>query len=356
MMLRNPVVRSRLLACGVLWLATLTPACTVVNGQTQPTSTAATQPVKAATPSAAGKAGVAQPRNLQDLRDIERQVRAMVKRASAATVGVNVGSSQGSGVIVTPDGFVLTAAHVAVEPNLQVTLVLPDGKRIKAKTLGMNRGIDAGLMQITDPAPEGGWPYVEMGGSADLKNGQWVAALGHPGGFRRDRPPVLRIGRVLTRTNSLIVTDSTLVGGDSGGPLFDLDAKVIGIHSRIGNSTLSNIHVPVDSFAQTWERLAKSEVWGDRFGGGARGPLLGVLGEASDNGFKIDSITPDSPAAKAGIRAGDVITALDGTPIGGTQNLAEMLAKRKAGDEVKVGVTRGEEKLELKATLARRPS
>lgn len=321
------------------------------NAQTRPSTKPATGPATAPT-----RTGVMQPRTLEDLRSIEKQVQAVVKKASAATVGVSVGNSQGSAVIVTPDGFVLTAAHVAGEPNKEVTLILADGKRIRAKTLGMNRSIDSGMMQISDKAPEGGWPYAEMGKSGDLKNGQWVVALGHPGGYRKDRPPVLRIGRVLTRTNSLIVTDSTLIGGDSGGPLFDLDGKVVGIHSRIGNSTLSNIHVPVDSFSQTWERLAKAEAWGSGFGGASRSPLLGVLGEASDKGFRIDSVTADGPAAKAGIKAGDVITQFDGQPVGGTQNLAEMLAKRKAGDEVKIGIARGEEKLELKAKLAPRPS
>src|SRR4029077_15044098 len=80
------------------------------------------------------------------------------------------------------------------------------------------------------------------------------------------RPPVVRVGRILETTPKYLRTDCTLVGGDSGGPLFDMNGKVIGIHSRIGGSISFNIHVPVDTYAETWEKLAASEVWGRDLG------------------------------------------------------------------------------------------
>src|SRR5262249_12626858 len=140
-----------------------------------------------------------------------------------------------------------------------VTIIMPDGKRLKGETLGANRGIDSGMVKITD---KGEWPYLEMGKSESLKRGQWCIAVGHPGGFRPGRPPVVRVGRVQDATKSLIRPDCTLVGGDSGGPLFDLDGRVIGIHSRISGSIAANIHVPVDTYRETFERLVKAEVWG----------------------------------------------------------------------------------------------
>ena len=208
-------------------------------------------------------------------------------------------------------------------------------------------------MKITQA---GEWPYVEMGNSTDLRPGQWVLGLGHPGGYRKDRPAVLRIGRVLTSSPNLITTDCTLVGGDSGGPLFDLDGRVVGIHSRIGASTLANIHVPVDTFAQTWDRLAAGESWGDRFAAGPRGPMLGVIGETHVSGCRVTEVVPDGPAAKAGLKAGDVIARMDGRTVEGIDGLVQLIVRRRAGQEVTLQVLRGEETLEIKATLARRPT
>jgi serine protease Do len=296
---------------------------------------------------------VAPPKGLDDLRDIERRVKEVMKKAAPATVAVLMGGGQGSGVIISRDGYVLTAGHVARQPNVEIALILGDGRRVRAKTLGMNLGIDSGLIKITQA---GEWPYVEMGNSTNLRPGQWVLGLGHPGGYRKDRPAVLRIGRVLTSSPNLITTDCTLVGGDSGGPLFDLDGRVVGIHSRIGASTLANIHVPVDSFAETWDRLAAAETWGERFASGSRGPMLGVVGEAHENGCRVTEVIRDGPAAKAGLKVGDVIARMDGRTVEGIDGLVQMIVRRRPGQEVSLQVLRGEETLEMKATLIRRPT
>src|SRR5438067_853762 len=83
--------------------------------------------------------------------------------------------------------------------------------------------------------------------SKDVKNGDWCVCVGHPGGYKEGRTPVVRVGRVLAHNDNHLQSDCTMVGGDSGGPLFDLDGKVIGINSRIGLTIASNIHVPVDT-------------------------------------------------------------------------------------------------------------
>src|SRR5262249_45555918 len=159
-----------------------------------------------------------------------------------AVVGIRLGQHQGSGIIVTKDGFVLTAGHVSGEPGKTATVIFPDGKELKAKTLGKNGGIDSGMMKI---ATEGEYPFVEMGKSDPIKKGDWVLAIGHPGGFRTNRTPVVRVGRVLQATSLFLRSDCTLVGGDSGGPLFDMRGQVVGIHSRIGDGSITaNIHVP----------------------------------------------------------------------------------------------------------------
>src|SRR5205085_588832 len=126
--------------------------------------------------------------------------------------------------------------------------------------LGQDKGIDSGMIKITE---SGTYPHVEMGDSKTLQKGQWVVSLGHPGGFVPGRTPVLRLGRIIMNNDSLIQTDCTLVGGDSGGPLFDLDGKVVGIHSRIGPGISFNIHVPVATYRDKWDDLVAGKSMGD---------------------------------------------------------------------------------------------
>ena len=288
------------------------------------------------------------PTSIQDLKAMEEHVRALSEKVAKCTVGVRVGAAQGSGVIINKDGFVLTAGHVVGKPDRNVVFILPDGKQVKGKTLGMNRSIDSGMMKISD---EGEWPFLEMGDSSKLKPGQWVLATGHPGGFQSGRTPVVRLGRILSNRDDVVVTDCTLVGGDSGGPLFDMDGKVIAIHSRIGGSLASNMHVPVGTYKDTWDRLAKGEEWGN-FPGNA--PFVGVVGDPEADNCTIAEVYPGTPAAKAGIKQGDVILKFDGQDTPDFQTLAGLVGKKKPDDKVKVEIKRGEETVTLTLTVGRR--
>jgi S1-C subfamily serine protease len=207
--------------------------------------------------------GKEQPESVDDLKAMEAHVEGLLKKISPAVVGIRFNASQGSGVIVNKEGYVLTAGHVSGVPDRDVTIILPNGKQLKGKTLGKNGTIDSGMVKIVEA---GEWPYAEMGKSADLKKGQWVLAIGHPAGFRVNRTPVVRLGRVLFSHSFVLRTDCVIVGGDSGGPLFDMTGKVIGIHSRIGTGITENLHIPIDTYHQTWHRLAKGDSWGGPLG------------------------------------------------------------------------------------------
>lgn len=196
--------------------------------------------------------------SLDDARRLESRISELVPKLIPSVVCVRVGSSQGSGVIVTDDGYVLTAGHVIIQPNQRAEFIFWDGKRAFGTTLGRNEELDAGLLKLEGDGP---WPAVTMGQSASLSQGDWVLALGHPLGFTAGRPPVLRVGRVLRADPSVIRTDCPLVAGDSGGPLFDLEGRVVGIHSRISTATTTNFHVPVQVFCDGWDRLVRGEVW-----------------------------------------------------------------------------------------------
>ncbi len=167
-----------------------------------------------------------------------------------------------------------------------------------------------------------------------------MLALGHPGGYESGRRPVLRMGRILDIEDDEIRTDCTLVGGDSGGPLFDMEGRVIGIHSRIGGPLTANIHVPIQTYQDTWDRLAAGESWGLPLG--SSGPYIGVMGDPDAQDARIIEVYPDTPAEKAGIQVGDVIVKFDGRAISDFASLARAVQASRPGSKVKIEVRRGE--------------
>jgi serine protease Do len=280
---------------------------------------------------------------------MQERIRKLTDKLTQCTVGVQVKQAQGSGVIVTKDGYVLTAAHVAQTPGLDVIFLMPDGKTtLKGRTLGLNRTLDAGLMKITDA---GEFPSVEMGFSDALKDGQWCLATGHPGGYQSDRKPVLRLGRVLVCDNSTITTDCTLVGGDSGGPLFDFDGRVIGINSRIAGPINANMHVPVNTFKETWDRMVRGDAWGHLPG---FDPFIGIRGDANSKEAKVGHVFPDSPAAKAGVLVGDVIASIGGEDVADFAAFKAVINDHQPGDELKLKLKRGDQELEIKVKLTKK--
>lgn len=297
-------------------------------------------------------------RNLQDLIQLESKVEKVSRKVLPATVALLAErtNSSGSGVIVSADGLILTAAHV-VQGADTLLVVFPDGKQVRGKVLGANYSKDIAMVKIIGTEK---WPIVAMGASKSLAAGDWVVALGHSAGFDAGRPPPLRFGRVISKgPGNFLTTDCTLIGGDSGGPLFDLDGKLTGIHSSIGISLTNNNHAGIDGFRDDWERLIAGETWGALSMNPFANPEMPVLGiaMAMTRGFKgviVESVVLGSPAAAAGVRTGDLIQSLDGSVVHDGGELLQMLAKRQAGDEVKLGLLRDRRTLEIKVTLKRR--
>ena len=197
------------------------------------------------------------PESIDELHSLEKHVAEVVKRVTPAIIGIG----GGSGVVIDDEGHVLTVGHVGARAGRQVVITFPDGKRVRGKTLGNNRGVDSGLAKISQ---QGEWPHAEMGDSSKVKVGQWCLAIGFPTSFSRGKQPPVRIGRVLSISDRTIITDCPLMGGDSGGPLFDLQGKVIALSSRVGGSIIANVHVPVNMYTKEWDRLAAGEDWNDR--------------------------------------------------------------------------------------------
>jgi len=277
------------------------------------------------------------PDSRKDLDAIQKSLISVLPKARAATVCIEISEGSGSGVIVSPDGLILTAAHVATGVKKKVTIVLEDGTKLKAETLGVVADTDAAMIKITE---KGTYPFIDIDRAESARLGDWVFALGHSGGFDKERGSVVRLGRLVRMANSTFQSDCTLIGGDSGGPLFDLSGKLIGIHSRVGQQLQSNMHVPMSEFIKNWESLEKAEFVGE--GPFAKKPekgtgFLGLATEArKEGGLRVTKVGSKSPSETAGIKEGDVLLKLNETALEKREQLQDLLKEMAAGDEVKL--------------------
>jgi serine protease Do len=300
------------------------------------------------------------PRTADDLKAIQARVEAVARYALPAIVNIEVSDGQGSGVIVSKDGYVLTAGHVSGEPNTRIRFRLSNGTLVSGIALGANNGVDSGMCKITTP---GEYSFMPLGSTRKMSEGQWVVAMGHPGGWEEGRDPVVRLGKVLNiklpdrkDPEWYVQTDCPLIMGDSGGPVFDLDGRVIAINSRIGRESTSNVHVPVDTFEDTWDRLAKGDQWGTtglfaRLGSGASGEditpqvtraraTLSLQAVDDASGVMITGVRPDMASEKAGIQPQDVITRFNGQIIKTFEDLKTSLSKHAPGETVTLDLLR----------------
>ncbi len=295
---------------------------------------------------------------LADLRKLSKKLVALSDRSAAATVSLvsTGGGGAGSGVIVSEEGLVLTAAHVVASLSDDVIVIFPDGKRVKAEKLGGDYDRDAAMVRITE---KGTYPFVKVGESKGLRRNEWCVAFGHPGGFDSMRTPPVRLGRVLGN-GQFVTTDCAVVGGDSGGPLFDLQGEVIGIHSNIGSTLSENRHVPIGVFLGSWDEMVAGKRTGARFAGGGQRvdperPVLGInlAGPAEGGGVSLEGVMENSPAENAGLQAGDVVVKINEEGVDSPEELIEVVGEYDTGDTLKISYRRGGEESEVEVKLAR---
>ncbi len=296
--------------------------------------------------SAAIPTWVKTPENVADLLAIQKQVQSVLKKCMAATVTLQMGGSSGSGVVVNKDGLVLTAGHVSGTPGRSVTVILNDGRRLKGKALGMHKGSDSGMVRITNPPDD--LPIVDFDKSKDKlpKMGQWCIAVGNPGGLDKERGVVVRVGRVIKSTRTTVRTDCMLLGGDSGGPLFDFNGVVIGIHSRISGAPDSNMHVAMTAFQDEWEGLIDPS---------SKLPAyLGVYTENNESGALVLEVRDNSPAKKGDIQKGDILQKVNDKDIKDAFGLTEIIRAFRPGTKVKIALLREGKKKIIEVNLGSR--
>jgi S1-C subfamily serine protease len=189
--------------------------------------------------------------SMDALRNIEKRILEVLPRIKPCVVCVQAGGGSGSGVIVSADGLVLTAAHV-IDKAKELTIVYPDGRKFKGEALGTYGPADAGMARILEGAPH---PFAEVHSGKDLELYETVIALGHPSGFDLQRGPPLRVGHITAIGENYITMDTSLIGGDSGGPSFDLNGKVMGIHSHIAGEIQTNRDSHIAQFIANWDAM-----------------------------------------------------------------------------------------------------
>ena len=254
---------------------------------------------------------------------------------------------QGSGFIISRDGLILTNAHV-VRDAQEVTVKLADRRELKAKVLGADPATDIAVLRVNAT----GLPTVRFGDPTSLQVGDYVLAIGAPFGFDQSATA----GIVSAKGRSLpgdayvpfIQTDAAVNPGNSGGPLFDAGGNVVGINAQIYSQTGGyqglSFAIPIDVALHAKDQIVAS--------GHASHARLGVMvqdlnqalaesfGLSRPDGALVASVDPDSPAAGAGLKAGDVITQVNGKPVERAGDLSNRIGMDSPGNRVKLKVWR----------------
>jgi serine protease Do len=266
---------------------------------------------------------------------------------------------EGSGFIVSPDGVILTNAHV-VEDAQKVTVKLTDRREYEAKVIGSDSKSDVAVLKINAKS----LPVVKLGKPTDLQVGEWVVAIGSPFGFENS----VTAGIVSAKGRNLpddyvpfIQTDVAVNPGNSGGPLFNLKGEVVGINSQIfsrsGGYEGLSFAIPIDVAMNVGKQLqANGHVTRGRLGVGIQDvdqALAETFGLDVPRGALVSSVEKGGPAEKAGVKEGDVILAYDGQPIDSAGLLPSLVAATDPGKPVTLKVWRDKSAREVQLKVGR---
>ena len=266
---------------------------------------------------------------------------------------------QGSGFIVSADGIILTNAHV-VRGAKEVTVKLTDRREFRARVLGADPKTDVAVLKIE----AANLPVVALGKTSDLKVGEWVLAIGSPFGFENTVTAgvVSAKGRSLPDDSSVpfIQTDVAINPGNSGGPLLNMRGEVVGINSQIysrsGGFMGISFAIPIDEAVRVSDQLrATGKVTRGRIGvqiGQVTKDVAESIGLGTARGALVSAVEPDSPAAKAGIEAGDIIVKYDGKSIDKVADLPRLVGNTKPGTKSSISVFRRGQMRDLTITVA----
>ncbi|WP_067735076.1 Do family serine endopeptidase [Novosphingobium naphthalenivorans] len=278
--------------------------------------------------------------------------------------------SLGSGFIISADGYVVTNNHVITAEGKgeveSITITMADGDEYPAKLIGKDAASDLAVLKIDAKKP---LPFVNFGDSRHARVGDWVIAIGNPFGLGGTVTAGI-ISAVYRNTGNggaydrYLQTDAAINRGNSGGPMFDMSGQVIGINNAIysptGGSVGIGFAIPAETAAPIVQKLIKGEAIERGYLGVRIQPLTDDLADSlgleHNKGEFIQATEPDGAAAKAGIKAGDVIVKVGGKEVTKDQTLSYLVANTEPGSRIPVELIRGGRKMTVTATVAKRPS
>ncbi len=270
--------------------------------------------------------------------------------------------SSGSGFIISPDGYILTNAHV-VDGADEVTVKLTDRREFRAKVIGADDSSDVALIKINAT----NLPQVVIGNPDQIKVGEWVIAIGSPFGFENSVTAgiVSATGRALPSDNYVpfIQTDAAVNPGNSGGPLFNMKGEVIGINSQIlsrsGGYMGLSFAIPIDVAMQVADQLkTQGKVSRGRLGVVIQEVNAGnadAFGLPKPAGALVSGVEKGSPAQKAGVQVGDVILKFDGKTLNRSFDLPRLVAATKPGSKAELEVWRNRALKNISVTVGALP-
>ena len=267
----------------------------------------------------------------------------------------------GTGFAIDSQGHVLTADHVVAGAS-SVTVKFQNGTTVPADVLGQDGSTDVAVLKVNPSA--GRLPALALGTTTPLMVGDTLAVIGNPFGYNRSLSTgvVSALDRTIQAPNGWLIphalqTDAPINPGNSGGPVLDAQGSVVGIVDQIatGGSDIDSdtgvgFAIPID--------LVKAELSQLERGADVAHAYLGIATGQSDSskpGALVEAVAPASPAAQAGLRANDLIVAVEGTAIQGPSALIAAVAAHKPGEKLTLRVRRGSRVLELTATLSKQP-
>jgi S1-C subfamily serine protease len=289
-----------------------------------------------------------------------------VEQVKSAVVLIAVATPQaqgvGTGSIITQDGFILTNFHVvaadaaSVSPQVKIQVVLTDGKKYPGTVVGTDRDNDLAVVKIEAT----GLPVIQQGSSAALHVGEWVVAVGNalalPGGPTVTTGIVGALGRSIqepppasANLTDLIQTSAAINPGNSGGPLLNLKGELVGINTAAPVDPQSQSAAQGIGFAISIDQ-AKPIIQILMSGKSIVPPYMGILPQTltpglaaqfnltTDTGILIREVGPGTPAEKAGWKAGDILTEMDGTKLSSIADLQQVLNRHKPGDTVQATI------------------
>jgi putative serine protease PepD len=329
-----------------------------VTNATAPSGGATTTPIPSATPSTTAPAG-GSGSSTGPVAGAALDVKSILAKVEPSVVDIVAssrrGSGEGTGIIISPDGYVLTNAHV-VEGATRVSVATAGNSRAQSATVvGADEAHDVALLKIEGAS---GLPAAELGRSADVTVGEDVVAIGNALGLRGD-PTVTRgivsaLNRTVENLTGMIQTDAAINPGNSGGPLLNSAGQVIGINTAVAADGAQNIGfaIPIDKAKALADRLKTGQ-------GPAPTAFLGVSTTETEDGSAgalVVSMVSGGPAQRAGISVGDLIVTFDGKPVSGADTLSGLVQTRQPGDTVQVVVERDGSSRTMSVTLGTKPA